>query len=123
MSKSKAGAVLRQGDVLLVRVPGSAVPDDVKAADPAEEVVLAEGEVTGHRHVFNPRMDDAKVESLLGRGLHFVRVSEGTAKLRHGSLGGGYKDGDHETLDVPPGTYKVVKQVEYRYGESSRVQD
>jgi len=122
MSKNKGvKPTIRQGDVLLV--PVSKVPDGLTVAPEGDEIVLAEGEVTGHRHVFNRRMDEAKIESLLGRGLHVLRVGEGGAKLRHGSPGGGYRDGDHAPVDVPPGTYKVVRQQEYRYGDASRVSD
>lgn len=112
---------IRQGDVLLV--PVASVPETAFLVPCVEEIVLAEGEVTGHRHVFNRKMDDAKIESFLGGGLHFLRIGDGGAKLRHGSGAGRYRDGDHAPVDVPPGTYQVVRQQEYRYGDSGRVSD
>ena len=53
----------RQGDVLIVPVTESAVPDQVRAAGPKnrrarESMTLALGESTGHAHALIPTRDE-----------------------------------------------------------------
>ena len=93
----------RQGDVLLIAVdaiPGRAVP----VPRDQGEIVLAYGEVTGHRHaITEPRAEllalpDQEIER------RFLRVVGDEAGLRHE---------EHDTITVPPGDYQVVRQREY----------
>ena len=93
----------RQGDVLLIAVdaiPGSTVP----VPRDQGEIVLAYGEVTGHRHaIAEPHAEllalpDQEIER------RFLRVVGGEAGLRHE---------EHDTITVPPGSYQVVRQQEY----------
>ena len=93
----------RQGDVLLIAVdaiPGRAVP----VPRDQGEVVLAYGEVTGHRHaIAEPHAEllalpDQEVER------RFLRIAGDEARLRHE---------EHDTITVPPGTYRVIRQREY----------
>jgi hypothetical protein len=97
-----AGQLLRQGDVLLERVDH--VPAGLKTV-PLENGrrVLAHGEVTGHAHVlegeaelFAP-VDVAELEEM------FLRV-EAESALVHD---------EHDTITVPPGDWRVARQVEY----------
>ena len=96
-------AQYRQGDVLLIAVdaiPGRAVP----VPRDQGEIVLAYGEVTGHRHaITEPRAEllalpDQEIEH------RFLRIVGVQARLLHE---------EHDTITVPPGSYQVVRQREY----------
>lgn len=96
-------AQYRQGDVLIIAVaavPGRAVP----VPRDQGEVVLAYGEVTGHRHaIAEPHAEllalpDQEIER------RFLRIVGDKALLRHE---------EHDTITLPPGTYQVVRQREY----------
>ena len=96
-------AQYRQGDVLLIAVdaiPGRAVP----VPRDQGEIVLAYGEVTGHRHaIAEPHADllalpDQEIER------RFLRIVGVQAPLRHE---------EHDTITVPPGSYQVIQQREY----------
>ncbi len=99
---------LRQGDVLLVR---DEVPSGMETIVVAHDsVVLAYGEATGHAHV------------LQGSGLT-VLESEGGARYVQVPGGATLTHQEHSTLQVPPGTWRVVRQREYmpeRGGTSTR---
>jgi acetyl-CoA carboxylase carboxyltransferase component len=94
--------VLRQGDVLLTRV--ASIPAGAKEANHAQDgIVLAWGEVTGHRHLVltedkapKARMWDAGAE-------RYLQVLETTA-LQHE---------EHAAIPLEPGVYKVVQQRQY----------
>lgn len=95
--------MFRQGDVLLVRVED--IPEDAKPCKVDGDVILAYGEVTGHAH----RFEEGAVKPLAKGGVwepgaeRFIQVLEG-AVLRHE---------EHAPIEVPPGNYRVVQQVEY----------
>jgi hypothetical protein len=102
---------IRQGDVLLVRVDDDPEHFLEKRRTDLQSVprergrlVLAHGEATGHAHVVES--EDATL------------VSEDEAEelflLVHGSMPVPLVHEEHETLDVPPGAYRVVRQREYR---------
>ncbi len=95
----------RHGDVLLIRRP-----DETPAAttsDPAE-VVVAEGEVTGHAH------------RVRGAGVNFRTVKRGWLEspgvVHEGMLrldvpaGGAIYHEEHHTITLPPGVYEVRRQ-------------
>jgi hypothetical protein len=95
------GGQYRQGDVLLVRVE-----DDVMArphqsvARDGGRIVLAYGEQTGHAHA----IADADAELIeLETGERFLVTARGVS-LRHE---------EHDTIELPPGSYRVVRQREY----------
>jgi hypothetical protein len=107
------GTAYAQGDVLLLRVA------DVESTDLGSfggPVILAEGEVTGHRHAFYGGAvmfrDDA-----LARNVHselfigHIKVADGGAVLEHGTGPG--QRGDHDPIKVPSGTYIALRQREY----------
>jgi hypothetical protein len=91
--------IIRQGDVLLVRV--AKVP--AKAAEVAVEggrVVLAHGEVTGHAHaIYEP----AKAKLWSADAERFLQVME-TVALQHE---------EHAAANLAPGVYRVAIQTEY----------
>lgn len=92
--------MIRQGDVLLVRV------DEIPEGLPKHtgRLVLATGEATGHAHII-----DSPAAALWGDDLNarFLEVV-GPVDLVHTST-----PKDHDTLTVPPGLYRVRRQREY----------
>jgi hypothetical protein len=79
-------------------------------------VILAEGEVTGHRHAFyggavmfrdDALAHDIPTELYIGH----VKVADAGAVLEHGPGPG--QRGDHDPVRVPGGTYIALRQREY----------
>jgi hypothetical protein len=103
---------MRQGDVLLVKTTKSSIPRGLKVH--RGRLILATGEATGHAHVID---DPAAV--LWGDELD-VRFLEVTAAvdLVHTST-----PPDHDTLSIPPGTYRVIRQREFTPEAVRRVAD
>lgn len=97
--ESKIGQI-RQGDVLLLPVD-VAPPDGIEALS---QIVLAEGEVTGHAH----RLSGAVLEWQDGVNRYVRAVSDGPATL-------GHEDHDPTPAAVvwPGQTYRVVQQREW----------
>lgn len=91
----------RQGDVVLesCTFPAGAGYSRVK------KVTLAKGEKTGHSHVLMSPGVTKDIEIVERDGTLYLRVlGEKPAKLKHQ---------EHDTITVPPGSYKVVTQTEY----------
>ena len=89
---------VRQGDVLVLGV--EAIPDDAKPVTRDRgRVVLAYGEVTGHAHAIAAR--DATLLELDGE--RYLRVTA-PVTLDHE---------EHATIELPPGSFRVVIQREY----------
>lgn len=91
----------RQGDVLIV--PVRSIPREVEpVARDAGRVVLAYGEVTGHAHAISDKraalFRDPKLMAV------FMSVSGEAVALEHD---------EHETINIPPGNYQIVRQREY----------
>ena len=107
--------VARQGDVGIFAHPDLAatvrVPPDTDGS-----IVLARGEVTGHRHRFAPGSEvtlrvvdgDTLAERML------LDIGPGGAVLVHE---------EHAPVAVAPGTYEARIQRRYQYGASTRVED
>jgi hypothetical protein len=105
---------LRQGDVFLKRIDENELPVDLKF-EAQQEVVLAEGEVTGHFHRVSNVLDSAVIDH---PDLPQVAIpedgEEGEKYLKVGSDAGAKLIHDeHDTVDLPKGTYKVTRQREY----------
>jgi hypothetical protein len=92
--------MIRQGDLLLIPVPG--IPPGLARRE--GRLILATGEATGHAHVID---DPAAV--LWGDELdaRFLEVTA-TVDLVHTS-----NPADHDTLTIPAGFYQVRRQREY----------
>lgn len=114
MSKTLVPFTARQGDVLVIQTSESAIPTDVQKVErEGSLVILAHGEVTGHSH----HIAEADVEL-------FRSTSEAIDSwLRVGSGGANLKHQEHSTITLPPGTYKVKRQVEYTPEAIVRVAD
>jgi hypothetical protein len=96
----KRPAMYRQGDVLVVAFEG--IPRRAKSVDRDRgRVVLAYGEATGHAHA----IADPGAALLQHEDELYLRVTAaGGVGLRHE---------EHDTIVVPPGSYRVVRQREY----------
>lgn len=91
----------RQGDVLIVAV--KSIPKNVEAVKREEGLaVLAHGEATGHKHAIKSEkaalFRDPKLMAI------FMTVTDEPVKLEHD---------EHDTITIPPGNYRVVRQREY----------
>lgn len=87
--------MIRQGDILLREIDP---PQGVETA-PAERVVLAEGEITGHAHV---------VEGSLLTATRGGRMLLG---VLHGEIS--HPDHDPTPRAIPPVWYEVIRQRVY----------
>lgn len=90
----------QQGDVLIKSVD-YVPPDATKDA----ELILAEGEATGHRHT----AAGAGVAVLESRGTRFLCAPSG-AEVMHP---------EHKTIRIPPGNYRVDRVREYDHFEEA----
>jgi len=95
------------------RIKGTIVERDADGA-----VVLARGEVTGHRHAFHGGnvvmfRDDALARDMPSElYVGHIRVKGESADLRHE---------EHDTITLPKGTYRVRRQREFDGLEAARV--
>ena len=102
---------LQQGDVLLKAT--ARIPKTAKAVPPAKRgVVLAEGEVTGHAHVMNPKRCTMFQDT---DGTRFLAVLA-PVRIRHE---------EHKCFTVPKGNYKldIVREVDPFSEEIRSVKD
>lgn len=95
--------LLRQGDVLLK--PIDSIPS---GATETEERILARGETTGHSHKLTGK---AKVYNNNGQ---LLVLAEQGVKLVHE---------EHKQIEIPQGTYEVVRQREYNPIAERQVSD
>lgn len=106
--------VIRQGDVLLVKV--SEIPSDAKPAKRDKgRLILAYGEITGHSHSIE---DKAARGFLTGDALYLSLEKE--TKAWHEDHNPKSKNAP---LLIPPGKYRVIGQMEYRRQELVRNKD
>jgi hypothetical protein len=108
-----------QGDLLIERVadiPLSGTPIEPGADGAA---VLAEGEVTGHRHAIYDRITMFRDDSLahdIPNGLYVghIRVDGPCARIQHD---------EHDPITLPKGTYRVRRQRELEPRDARIVAD
>lgn len=101
--------MFRQGDVLIFKAAKDAVTAEHKAV-PLEggAVVLAHGEVTGHKHqIHDPGVCLLSREGISDRVMTVLNF----ANLVHE---------EHSTIEIPAGTYTVRIQREYSETEFGR---
>lgn len=108
-----------QGDVRLVRIAdGEKIPSSFTRRDPDAkgELILAHSE-SGHHHV----MDGDVVEQYSDAANSFIQyiVVKANAEMRHNKTGADA----HETIGVPAGTFKVIRQREATPEGFRRVED
>ena len=105
--------VIRQGDVLLVRV--KAIPKDaVRQQIKGTKLILAYGEATGHHHRFEFRNTDHDIKLYhCGTGARYLDVAVPSDLLHE----------EHSTARIPAGFWMAPVQVEYTPAELRRVAD
>jgi hypothetical protein len=118
--------VYAQGDIILVRVDDVEPKPEMIVAPVGGTVVLAEGELTGHRHAFYGGAllfrDDALARGVpSGLYIGHVKIAPGGAVLEHGARQG--VKGDHDPISLPAGTYVARRQREYNGWETRSVAD
>ncbi len=91
---------MRQGDVLLLSVKQS-------EGQKLSHLILAEGEVTGHRH----QISDGQAELYEKGGNLYLHVLSETALLTHE---------EHQEVSVPQGNWMVRIQREYEPQRTGR---
>lgn len=105
--------IIRQGDVMLVKVGTQDLTDFEKVKRDSGRVVLAYGEVTGHAHAIherhvalyvNPKQPESRI----------LRVEGNVCYLKHE---------EHSKHALSPGDYKVITQREYHPDELRPVAD
>lgn len=106
--------MIRQGDVILI---SEAIPDGAIEVKSGDQIVLAEGEVTGHSHSLG-----SQHATLLMRGVVAYLLVHKATELFHGHAEE-HQQGDHDPLVVPPGTYHVSIERDYYPGGWRRVVD
>lgn len=144
---------LCQGDVILFRLPDGYSPSRAQPIPPrGAQLVLADGELTGHSHAiwFNPPMfrDDALAHALenatpaeavqaasasLYRDDALTQRLVSNGHLTTAALAIGYLtvEGDpavlrheeHDAIRIPPGDYYCGRQREHHAGEARQVAD
>jgi hypothetical protein len=103
--------MFRQGDILLVPVPGGRLPEHARPLprDAEGRLVLALGEATGHAHaVAAPDADLLAEPDWVDQ--RFLRIVT-EALLTHE---------EHAPIRLPAGLYRVVRQREYGPGWQQR---
>ena len=102
----------RQGDVLVI--PVGKMPAKLTRMECEHgRVVLAHGEATGHGHAIRSKRATLFRDEKLAAMFLSVAGTEPVA-LEHD---------EHDTMLLPPGTYQVVRQVEYTPAAIRQVAD
>jgi hypothetical protein len=108
-----------QGDLLIERVNDVEPSGTLVSPDREGVFVLAEGELTGHRHAISERVtmfrDDSLARDMPG-GLYIghFKVDRGPAVLRHE---------EHAPITLQEGTYRVRRQREVDPKEAASIAD
>jgi len=108
-----------QGDLLIERVADVEPSGAMISADQTGATVLAEGELTGHRHAIFERVtmfrDDALAREIpAGLYVGHVKVTGGPATLLHE---------EHAPISLAEGTYRVRRQRELEPKDAVLVSD
>jgi hypothetical protein len=102
--------IYRQGDLLLFETEAPAESSSVASG---ERLVLLEGEATGHAHtVSDPRAELRGATS--SERLLSLREARALYLLVHGGAPIALEHDEHDTLQIEPGCYRVVRQREYQ---------
>jgi hypothetical protein len=112
-------AMFAQGDLLIERVADLEPSGTTLSPDPNGAIVLAEGELTGHRHTIHERVtmfrDDALAREIpAGLYVGHVKVEGGSAVVRHQ---------EHAPITLLEGTYRVRRQRELEPKDAVIVSD
>lgn len=98
----------RQGDFLFIKV--AEVPAEAQAEQRVNgKVIVGYGEATGHHHAVLER--DASIRTL--ENMRWLSVPTGADVTHH----------EHNTITLPPGSYRIVQERTYNAGSIQRVRD
>jgi hypothetical protein len=102
--------ILQHGDVILKRI--DKIPESMKKIAPKGNIILAEGEVTGHAHRIK---EINKAELFENNGLFMLKVNDPVDLVHE----------EHKTITIQPGSYEIDRVKEYDPFEEEirRVQD
>lgn len=108
-----------QGDLLIEKVEDIEPSGTILRADATGAIVLAEGELTGHRHAIYDRVTMFR-EDALARDIPsdlyvgHVKVADGSATILHQ---------EHAPITLREGTYRVRRQRELEPKDATLVSD
>jgi hypothetical protein len=108
-----------QGDILLERVDDLPATDDAVEIADTDVVILAHGELSGHRHAAHGRVklvyDAAHARDIpLGLYVGHLHVTAGSARLEHE---------EHGTIALQRGIYRVRRQRRLEPSDADIVKD
>ena len=108
-----------QGDLLIERVADTDPSGTILTPDATGATVLAEGELTGHRHAIFDRVtmfrDDALAREIpAGLYVGHIKVDGGSALVHHQ---------EHAPVNLAEGTYRVRRQRELEPRDAVLVAD
>ena len=108
-----------QGDLLIERVADIEPSGTIVAPDATGALVLADGELTGHRHAIFDRVTmfrDGTLAREIPAGLYVghVKVESGSALIQHQ---------EHAPINLGEGTYRVRRQRELEPKDAVLVSD
>ncbi len=104
--------LFRQGDVLLEKI--KSIPQKSKKRDIKTEKdhLLVTGELSNHGHFITGNVEVYENESEDEPVNIYIQAIEG-ASLQHLNINTMKWTKEHESIDVPEGKYKVIRQIEF----------
>ena len=97
--------IYRQGDVAIRKIERLPIAAQTPIDRDGGRIVLAYGEVTGHAHAILEPDTDVRFMGTAELAQRFLEVlAEVGVRLVHE---------EHDTIDLPAGTYEVIRQREY----------
>ena len=98
----------RQGDILLIRV--DQIPSGAEKQITGRSIVLGEGETAGHRHEI---LETSKVDVYRQAEGLYLDVAEETTLVHP----------EHAHVALLPGSYQIIRQVEFQRKDLKIVED
>lgn len=104
-----------QGDIIAVKLTKKQLPDNLVFESATKNVIVAEGETTGHKHTLVVDRPQTKIGIAKDKNGYFIQVSMGSAVLTHDK---------HEVQTLEKGLWFIGQQEEYsEKNEWLKVQD
>jgi hypothetical protein len=116
---TKEAGLLAQGDILLEPIAEIPISGVIINPDKTGAITIAEGEGSGHRHIFQNGVtmfrDDGLARDIeTGLYIGHINVTEDAAILEHD---------EHNPITVPKGSYRVRRQREMDPKDAAIVSD
>lgn len=119
--------IIRQGDVLLQRIDELPAGLTEAKRDEHGHIVLALGELSGHRHAIRDKhvtsflVPTSERDASLSADVDYILVGGSGATLNHELISG--IKADHEPVSLAPGAYRVIGQRQYHPKAIQRATD